>query len=52
MNKQTNEYIKEMKAMYETIVKKHIDKRNLTDLDRHFLKLYKKTIYKGNKNYE
>ena len=47
MSKQTLEYIKEMKAMYEVIMKKCINKGELTDLDRHFIKIYKKTIEKG-----
>lgn len=47
MSQQTQEYIKEMKAMYESIMKKCINNGELTSLDKLFLEIYKKTIEKG-----
>ena len=44
MSKQTLEYIKEMKTMYETIMKKCVNEGILTNLDVLFLEVYKKTI--------
>jgi hypothetical protein len=46
MSKQILEYFKEMKAMYEIIMKKCVNEGVLTDLDIMFLEIYKKTIEK------
>ena len=47
MSQQTLEYIKEMKSMYETIMRKCIDNGELTSIDILFIEIYKRTIEKG-----
>lgn len=46
MSKQTQEYIKEMKKMYEAIMTKCVNEGILTNLDVLFIEIYKKTIEK------
>ena len=44
MSNQTLQYIKEMKEMYQVIMRKCIDDGVLTELDMLFLETYKRTI--------
>jgi hypothetical protein len=47
MSQQTLEYIKEMKTMYEVIMKRCINEGEMTSTDKLFIEIYKRTIEKG-----
>lgn len=44
MSTQTQNYLKEMKDMYLSIMKKHFNEEELTSADVLFLEIYKRTI--------
>ena len=44
MSEQTQSYLEDMKKMYEVIMRKCINTGELTNLDKLFLKTYKRTI--------